>query len=208
MKTYLIAAGLSACAFNTAAETFNFDVDTAGQPPAGWTCGVTGKGSQRWSVEPNTSAPSLPNVLKHEDPATFAWCVRSGISAADGTVRVKFKPVAGREDQAGGLVWRWKNSGTYYIARANALEGNVSLYHMQNGARKTIKYVNAPVAPNSWHVLEVTYKGNAIQVSLDGKAYIEASDSHIPDAGRVGVWTKADSVTLFDDFAYDGLTKQ
>jgi hypothetical protein len=78
---------------------------------------------------------------------------------------------------------------------------------MQNGTRKPIKYVNAPVAPNSWHTLEVTYKGNTIQVSLNGKTYIEASDSHIPDAGRVGVWTKADSVTLFDDFVYDGLGK-
>lgn len=121
---------------------------------------------------------------------------------------MKFKPVAGKEDQAGGLVWRWKNSGTYYIARANALEGNVSLYYMQNGTRKTIKYVNAPVDPNSWHALEVTYKGTAIQVSLNGKTYIEVSDSHILDVGRVGVWTKAESVTLFDDFAYHSIAKQ
>jgi hypothetical protein len=208
MKTYLIAASLSACAFNVAAETFNFDAEKPGEPPTGWTCGVTGNGSQRWSVEPDPSAPSLPYVLKHEDPATFAWCVRSGISASDGSVKVKLKPVAGKEDQAGGLVWRWKNSGTYYIARANALEGNVSLYFVENGIRKTIKYADAPVASNTWHTLEVRYQGKSIQVTLNGKMYIDASDSHIEAAGRVGVWTKADSVTLFDDFVYDGMAKQ
>jgi len=121
---------------------------------------------------------------------------------ADGFVEVKFKPTAGKEDQAGGVVWRWKDGDNYYVARANALENNVSLYYTENGRRKTIKYVDAPVAGNAWHVLRVEFRGTAIRVLLDQKAYIEVADSHIEGAGTAGVWTKADSVTSFDDFAY------
>jgi len=95
---------------------------------------------------------------------------------------------------------RWKDGNNYYVARANALEDNVSLYYTVNGTRRTIKYANAPVAPNRWHTLQVTYKGDTIQVSLDGKPYIDAKDTHISGVGKSGVWTKADSVTLFDDF--------
>jgi hypothetical protein len=115
-------------------------------------------------------------------------------------VEVKFKPISGKEDQAGGLVWRWKDGNNYYVARANALENNVSLYYTVDGSRKTIKYADAPVAANTWHTLRVTYMVDAIQVALDGKTYINIKDAHISGSGKAGVWTKADSVTLFDDF--------
>src|SRR3546814_16374361 len=81
----------------------------------------------------------------------------------DGVVEVKFKPIAGKEDQAGGVVWRWKDSNNYYVARANALEGNVSLYYTLNGSRQTIAYKNAPVAPHRWHTLRVVFKGTTVQ---------------------------------------------
>lgn len=184
------------------AETFNFDADTVGKVPAGWTAGVTGKGAYRWSVEADASAPSQPNVLKQSGRGDFPWCVRRGISIADGHVEVRFKPIAGTEDQAGGVVWRWKDGGHYYVARANALENNVSLYYTQAGRRITIKYVDAPVAGDKWHALWVEFSGTHIRVALDGKIYIDIDDDHIAGAGAVGVWTKADSVTLFDDFAY------
>jgi hypothetical protein len=200
MKTFFVVLGLSLPMLFASAETVGFDSDTTGEPPSGWTCGLTGKGSPRWAVVADRTAPSSPNVLQHEDAATFAWCVKSGTVSADGSVSVKFKPVSGKEDQAGGLVWRWKNSNNYYIARANALEGNVSLYYMRNGVRKIIKYAAAPVTRDSWHTLQVTYKGSRIRVGLNGTTYIDTTDMHIADAGRVGVWTKADSVTLFDDF--------
>src|SRR3546814_15386371 len=83
----------------------------------------------------------------------------------DGVVEVKFKPIAGKEDQAGGVVWRWKDSNNYYVARANALEGNVSLYYTLNGSRQTIAYKNAPVAPHRWHTLRVFFKGTTVQVA-------------------------------------------
>jgi hypothetical protein len=99
-------------------------------------------------------------------------------------------------------VWRWKDSDNYYVARANALEGNVSLYHTTAGSRRTIKYVDAPVAGNKWHTLRAEFHGTRIRVILDGKGYIELDDAHIAGQGAVGMWTKADSVTLFDDFRF------
>ena len=185
-------------------ETHGFDSDPAGALPTGWTCGVTGKGDVRWTVEPDATAPSRPNVLKQTGSGTFSWCVRKGTSVRDGFVEVKFKPLSGREDQAGGVVWRWKDGDTYYVARANALENNVSLYYTEKGRRNTLKYVEAPVPANSWHALRVEFAGTRIRVQLDGKAYIELDDRHIAGGGAVGVWTKADSVTAFDDFAYGG----
>lgn len=183
-------------------ETVNFDRDTPGAPPPGWTCGVTGRGTLKWLIETDPTAPSAPNVLKQSGSGTFPWCVRQGISVADGFVEAKFKPLSGREDQAGGVVWRWKDGDNYYVARANALEDNVSLYYTQNGSRRTLKYVDAPVARNTWHTLRVEFSGKKIRVILDSKPYIELDDDHIAGAGAVGVWTKADSVTLFDDFSY------
>ena len=184
------------------AETENFDQHKPGAVPAGWECGVTGQGSPRWTVEADRSAPSGPNVLRQAGSGTFPWCVKKGASISDGFVEVKFKPERGREDQAGGVVWRWKDGNNYYVARANALEDNVSLYHTTNGRRITIKYVDAPVARNLWHTLRVVFNDRHISVSLDGKRYIDLDDTHIAGPGAVGVWTKADSVTSFDDFSY------
>jgi hypothetical protein len=202
MKALLLGAGLLAVTASALAETITFDSDPVGQSPQGWTCGVTGKGTPRWLVAADATAPSPPNVLKQEDTATFPWCVKTGISATDGAVEVKFKPISGKEDQAGGVVWRFKDGNNYYVARANALENNVSLYYTSNGVRKTIEYKNALVAPKVWHTLRVVYKGDAIQVALDGTVYIDTKDRHIAGAGKIGVWTKADSVTMFDNFTY------
>ena len=185
-----------------AITSFNFDTEAPLSLPAGWTQGVTGRGSPKWTVERDDSAPSRPNVLKQSGSGTFPWCVRSDSSLADGFVEVKMKPVSGKEDQAGGVVWRWKDGDNYYVARANALENNVSLYYTTSGRRNTIKYVDAPVPANVWHTLRVEYSGTRIKVALDGKTYIEAQDSRIAGPGAVGVWTKADSVTSFDDFNY------
>lgn len=184
------------------AETINFDNDKPGDLPAGWTAGVTGRGTPKWAVEADTGAASAPNVLKQSGSGTFPYCVLKDTALTDGYVEVKFKPLSGREDQAGGVIWRFKNGDNYYVARANALENNVSLYYTENGSRKTLKYVDAPVPRNVWHTLRVEFAGQSIKVILDGKAYIDYKDSHIAGSGSVGVWTKADSVTVFDDFSY------
>ena len=196
----MISAMVLAMEPSNAAETVNFDADAVGSVPATWVQGVTGRGSPRWSVERDDSAPSAPNVLKQSGSGTFPWCVRRDVSIADGFVEVKFKALAGKEDQAGGVVWRWKDGANYYVARANALENNVSLYYTAAGQRRTLKYVDAPVARNVWHVLRVEFMGPRITVALNGRTYISIEDDHIAGSGTVGVWTKADSVTLFDDF--------
>lgn len=202
MKTTIAMASTLLAASASMAQTVNFDKDRAGAAPADWTCGVTGRGNPRWTVEPDPGAPSPPNVLMQSGAGDFPWCVRTGTAIVDGFVEVKFKPIRGREDQAGGVVWRWKDGNNYYVARANALENNVSLYFTEGGRRKTLKYVDAPVAANSWHAMRAEFTRTRIEVFLDGKSVIKFDDAHIAGAGAVGVWTKADSVTAFDDFSF------
>lgn len=201
MASALLATGVSV------AQTANFDKDPVGVPPADWTCGVTGRGRPHWAVELDPAAPSPPHALMQSGRGDFPWCVRTGTTIVDGFVEVKFKPIRGREDQAGGLVWRWKDGNNYYVARANALENNVSLYYTEGGTRKTLKYVDARVASNAWNTLRVEFKGARIRVLLNGKAAIEFDDARISGAGAVGVWTKSDSVTAFDDFSFGASTK-
>jgi hypothetical protein len=190
---------------NAFAETINFDQEKPGSLPHGWFAGVTGKGQPKWVIEYDPTAPSKPNILKQSGEGSFPWCVKQDASLTDGVVEVKFKSISGKEDQAGGLIWRWKDGDNYYVARANALEDNVSLYYTKGGSRKTIKYVDAPVSSNEWHTLKVIFSGKYITVALDGKTYIDLDDDHISGSGAVGVWTKADSVTVFDDFSYGKL---
>ena len=184
------------------ATVVNFDEFSPGALPAEWVCGVTGSGTARWAVEAAADAPSKPNVLKQSGVGDFPWCAIRKEAIQNGFVQVTFKPISGRRDQAGGVVWRWKDGNNYYVARANALENNVSLYYTTNGRRNTIKYVDAPVPKNTWHTLRVEFVGPSIKVILDGKAYIDVRDTHITGPGAIGMWTKADSVTAFDDFSY------
>mgnify|MGYP000143143480 CR=1 FL=1 len=184
------------------AQTVNFDNADTGKPPGGWTATKTGSGEAKWEVVADDTAPSKPNVLKQSGEATYPVCIKDDTSVKDGFVEVKFKPVSGKEDQAGGVIWRAKDSDNYYIARANALEDNVTIYHTIKGKRVSFKNTNTKVASGEWHTLRVDFEGNKFTVTLDGKKVIEATDDSFKDAGKVGVWTKADSVTLFDDFTY------
>ena len=206
MKRLVVGIVTCALASGVGAVISNFDQDRPGTLPLGWMVGVTGRGSPHWSVEADTSAPSTGKVLKQSGSGDFPWCVKKDVSLADGFVEVKFKPISGRSDQAGGVVWRWKDGDNYYVARANALENNVSLYYTENGHRQTIKYVDAPVPGNTWHVLRAEFRGTTIRVLLDGKLYITLDDRHSTQSGTVGVWTKADSVTAFTGFDYGPVT--
>jgi hypothetical protein len=204
MKGFILTFTLLALAGQSAPETVNFDKAETGKPPAGWTVGQTGSGQAKWEVVPDDTAPSKPNVLKQSGHATYPVCIKETPSIKDGSVEVKFKPISGKEDQAGGLVWRAKDLNNYYIARANALENNVTIYHTINGRRTEKKRTRTQVASNQWHTLRVDFQGNHFTVTFDGKKAIEWDDDTYKDAGRIGVWTKADSVTLFDDFSYSG----
>lgn len=186
------------------AETINFDNFKTGLPPPGWTATKTGTGQAKWTVETDTTAPSKPNVLKQSGQATYPVCIKDNTSLKDGFVKVKFKPISGNEDQAGGLIWRVKDANNYYIARANALEGNVTIYHTIKGKRSEKKRSRMKVATGEWHTLRVDFLGNHFTVTFNGKKAIDWTDETFQDAGKVGLWTKADSVTLFDDFSYGG----
>ena len=185
-----------------AADSINFDDLKTGAPPPGWTASKTGQGDPKWAVVADDSAPSKPNVLKQSGQATYPVCFKSGPAINDGFVEVKFKSVAGKEDQAGGLIWRCQDADNYYLARANALEHNVTIYHTIKGKRDSLKNIETKVAPGVWHTLRVEFQGNRFVVIFDGKKVLEATDDAFQSAGKVGVWTKADSVTLFDDFTW------
>src|SRR2546430_10627008 len=122
-------AGLASFVY---AEVVTFDSAETGKPPPGWTATKTGKGEAKWTVEKEDSAPSKPNILKQSGEATSPVCLKNDTSLKNGFVEVKFKPISGKEDQAGRGVWRAEHSDQYYIARANALEDNVTLYHTVN----------------------------------------------------------------------------
>jgi hypothetical protein len=202
MRSIVIMLSFIAATFAAHAETENFDNGRIGALPDGWTAGVTGRGNHHWAIAADATAPSKPNVLTQSATGAFPWCVKTSASLTDGYVEVKFRAISGKDDQAGGVVWRWKDGNNYYVARANALENNVSLYYTEGGARKTIQYVNAPVPRNLWHTLRVAFSGHRIAVALNGKTYIDVEDNHISGPGAVGLWTKADSHTSFDDFSY------
>ena len=199
----LVIAGLALTGFSSL-ETITFDTAETGKPPAGWTASQTGSGHAIWAVVADPSAPSKPNVLKQSGTATYPVCIKDDTNITDGVVEGKFKPIAGKEDQAGGVLWRAKDVNNYYVARANALEDNVTIYHTINGRRTEKKRTSMKVASNQWHTLRVEFQGNHFTVTLDGKKALDWDDETFKDAGKVGVWTKADSVTLFDDFSYAG----
>jgi hypothetical protein len=183
-------------------DKITFDEARTGAAPAGWTATQTGTGSARWTVEKDDSAPSKPHVLQQAGEATFPVCLKNDTHVKDGFVEVKLKPVSGKEDQAGGVVWRAADADNYYIARANALEDNVSIYHTIKGRRVEFKSIKERVKSGVWHILRVDFRGDKFTVIFDGKKVLEANDGTFKDGGKVGVWTKADSVTLFDDFVF------
>ncbi len=208
IHTLIICTGL--LSGTAMADTVNFDSLKTGAAPPGWTATQTGSGSAKWAIEKDESAPSKPNVLKQSGQATFPVCIKDDTSLKDGFVEVKFKPISGKEDQAGGVIWRTKDSNNYYIARANALEGNVVLYKTVNGKRSPLDIVGRKggygvketVASGQWHTLRVEFAGNKFKLTFDGKHLFDVEDTTFTEGGKVGVWTKADSVTLFDDFSY------
>jgi hypothetical protein len=195
---------LSAAALVGQAIRIDFDKDQIGRAPAGWTATQTGTGTAVWSVVQDKTAPSGPNVLKQSGVATYPVCLKDESNLKDGFVDVMLKPLSGKEDQAGGVVWRARDANNYYLARANALEGNVTIYHTVNGRRTEKKRAKMKVASNEWHNLRADFEGTHFTVTFDGRKALDWDDETFKEPGKVGVWTKADSVTLFDDFSYGG----
>jgi hypothetical protein len=142
----------------------------------------------------------------------FPLCIYDALVTADGTFSVRFKPISGTVDQAGGLVWRYQNPANYYLVRANALEGNVVLYKVEDGERSDLKPIGsgflsygkkATVEAEKWQTLSVSVRGSRFSVSLNGEHLFDVEDSTFQAPGKVGLWTKADGVTAFDDLAIE-----
>jgi hypothetical protein len=183
---------------------YNFDNDTADQIPARFHSALTGQGAKaEWQVKPDPTAPSSPNVLAQvstdRTDYRFPLAIADDGSFKDLELSVKFKTISGQIDQAAGLVFRLKDANNYYIVRANTLEGNYRLYRVVNGRREQIAGANLQVPSEEWHELSIVCSGNSIACYFDGEKKIEATDDTFSGAGKVGLWTKADSVTFFDD---------
>jgi hypothetical protein len=182
----------------------NFEDGSAGGPAPSFDTALTGKGGPvRWELLQDASAPNGPTVFAEtsRDRADYRFplAILKGFEAKDVEVKVRFKPVSGKVDQAAGLVVRLRDPDNYYIARANALEDNVRLYKVVDGTRRQFAGTNVKVPVGKWQELGLKAEGDRLTVSLDGKELFSATDRAFAEAGRVGLWTKADSLTHFDD---------
>jgi hypothetical protein len=192
---------VASVATGDAKRSWNFDGDKTGEIAPGF---VSEEGE--WRVVADPSAPSGPNVLAQL--ARSPGPVFNVVLAGDGIYKdvdmsVAMKAVAGREDQGGGLLWRATGAKSYYVARYNPLEDNYRLYKVENGKRTTLKSADIKHT-DGWHTLRVTMQGGYIECYYDGKKYLDAVDTALPEAGKLGLWTKADAQTCFDDLAVSG----
>lgn len=202
MRRMVAVIGVMFLATGIAAQdgkrSWNFDGDKAGAIATGFTDEVG-----EWKVVADSTAPSRPNALAQlarNSGSTFNITLVSGASYKDLDLSVKMKAVAGEEDQGGGVIWRAKDAKNYYIARYNPLEDNYRVYKVENGRR--IQFQSATIQhTDGWRTLRVTMTGDHIQCYYDGKRYLDVKDSTFKETGRIGLWSKADAQSHFDDLA-------
>jgi hypothetical protein len=174
-----------------------------GKLPKGWKADHTGAGEGSvWKVMADASTPSKSGAAlaqQAESPdAYFNICVAEETRFKDGSIEVAFKAIKGKDDQGGGIVWRYKDGDNYYICRMNPLEDNFRVYKVEGGKRTQFRSAMVP-GDEAWHTLRVTMAGPKITCQLDGKTLLEVDDATFPDAGRIGLWSKADAQSYFDD---------
>jgi hypothetical protein len=177
-------------------KEWNFDSDQAGSMARDFV-----NTSGEWKVFADSTAPSLPNVLAQvakNSGSAFNVTLVNGTLYKDVELSVKMKAIAGKEDQGGGLVWRAKDAQNYYVARYNPLEDNYRLYKVEKGRRSELKSADIKHT-EGWHTLRVTMKGSLIQCYYDGQKYLETKDTTFAGSGTIGLWTKSDAQTRFDD---------
>jgi len=211
MRNSLVIIGvlLMSGATHGQTRTMDFEQDVVSQPPKGFVFGLTRKiGTPgRWLVQQDGGNKYLAQLDADRTNARFPVAVLSDVMASDIDLSVRFRPVSGRVDQAGGLVWRFQDEDNYYLVRANALEGNVVLYKVKNGRRTDLPVKGegrtygkkTQVPSGQWSTLRLVAAGSTFTVHFNGTKLYDVDDSTFTRPGRVGVWTKADSVTQFDD---------
>jgi len=183
-----------------------FDGVAPGSVPAGLKITETaGRGiNATWMVVTDPSAPSTPGAfgttVNENYGRTFNLALAGESALVDVEVTVKVKAVAGEEDQGGGPVWRAVDGDNYYIARWNPLEDNFRIYYVKEGNRRQIATTKRQLDPEVWHEIRITMKGRQIEGWIDGEMALTVEDDTFTKAGMVGLWIKADGLTLFDDF--------
>jgi hypothetical protein len=198
-------------------QVVDFEAWIAGALPDRLTAALTGKGGPpTWLIEEDATAPSGSRVLaqtsEESESYRFPLCVLEGVTGRDVVVSVRFRPDRGSVDQAAGIAWRIRDAQNYYVVRANALEGNVVLYKVENGKRQDLKPVGAwffaygtkvRVPAGKWSKLGIKSERDRHAVFLDDEHLFDVEDATFPIAGKIGLWTKADSVTRFDDLTIE-----
>jgi len=209
----LVVVGLLAGAIVAAeakSKRFTFRKEDEGKVPAGWKAAKTGEGlGSIWKVTADDTAPSKKGFvlaqLNADTKAIFNICVVEEGKYRDLTLSVAFKPIKGEKDQGGGLVWRYQDAKNYYIARMNPLEDNCRVYKVVDGKRIQLETKEEiKVAVGTWHTLTIKQVGKKIECSLDGKKMLEAEDDTFPQAGLIGLWSKADAQTYFEELTVKG----
>jgi hypothetical protein len=213
VSTTLLTTPVLAQTQSTAEVTLDFDTSEIGRTPRGFSTALTGGGGPgAWIVQEDSTAPSGKQVLTQTSADgtsyRFPLLVYDDFTAKDVDVSVKFKPIAGKVDQAAGLMWRYLDQDNYYVVRANALEANVVLYKVENGKRSDLKPVGsgflaygkkAQVPHGRWSTLRVVVTRDRSAVYLNGEHLFAVEDNTFTGAGKIGIWTKADSMISFDD---------
>ena len=180
--------------------TFDFENYSLGKAPTGWTTYFTGKGDLgKWQVLDDHGNKVLAQTSKENFGYHFDVIVNNELSYKDVEITVRFKGTDGEEDQGGGPVWRYKDANNYYIARANPLENNYRVYKVIDGNRRQLNSVNMEIKSGKWYSLKITMKGDKINCYFNDELKMEATDNSFQNAGKTGLWTKADAVTYFDD---------
>jgi hypothetical protein len=206
---WLLAIGLTA-----SGSVANFDSASLGKLPPGWTVPASDRGSaSRWEIRKDPSAPTQPYVLaqvaNNPQDDSFSLAILNTVSVRDADVSVRLKPVSGEDGQGGGLVFRYKDDKNYYLVRADARQGAVGIYRVENGTAKPIHPQGVPpsvfsvkhhIPANNWSILKVAVRGNKFQVYVNHRRLLQANDSTFSGAGKVGLVAVADCVTYFDDF--------
>lgn len=187
---------------------FTFENVAEGKIPANWKVEATNQRGPlaTWQVVKDSTAPSPKNVLaltriNHSFGGTFNLCRSDQIQFLNGIIKVHFKANSGIEDQGGGVIWRAKDKDNYYISRYNPLENNFRIYYVKDGGRRMLASARIKLPAHVWHELKIVQNGNKISGFLNGKKLLNVEDTTFSEPGGIGLWTKADAVTSFDDFS-------
>ena len=208
-STFLSLLPLAVLAsISTAADSCNFEDAKIGDLPPGWIAAKTGEGlGSVWKIVPadrdGKKNLALAQTSSDGPDALFNLCVVNDVKQADVDLSVDLKAISGNNDRGGGLVWRYQDAGNYYITRWNPLEDNFRVYHVVNGKRTMLANAQAALPHDQWHTIRVLHRGNRIQCYLDGKLLLDVTDETIKSPGSIGLWSKSDAVTWFDNLTFN-----